>query len=571
MNQAKLLLLVPMHISFESFLNPQHNSRNFKKADGRIYNSLSTDLPLGPISISAYIKDHLDVDVRLIDFNAEINALDTFPYETFLACCEDFLKKLEWTPDIVGVSSLFSPSFHNFMDCGRAARSIFPEAIIVGGGNIPTNSYEHIYSDLDCDFYDGLCYGEGEKPMLDLLRADDGRALLEDSATWVTRAKVGTSFRPEHDYIEDLDEIPFFDYELCDFDKHASNQVAGSSFHNVDAKRGFHVMTSRGCPYLCTFCASHRTHGRTMRFHSLERVQADLSKLVEDYSAGTIVFQDDHFMSDKDRVYEILEIVKSLGVESLYQNGLTLYALDRPMLEAFYAAGVRHLVLPVESGSEKVLKQQMRKPLKLRISQQVAQDCRDLGIYTNSNVMIGMPGETKADLDEGRRALKTVCTNWYNIACASPIVGSEMHEIARDNNYIQQNTMGADYRTAVIATEDFSADYIQQYQYRMNLELNFVCNNDMRFGDYETALLGFTNVIRLRDDHAFAHFFAAKAYMGLQRLNDASHHKAEYLKYCNNEFWSRWVEFFRLPKAANDIYGWEPTTDLEEYTVLETA
>ena len=62
-NTIQLLMLVPMHISFESFLEPQHNSRNFKKANGIAYNSLSTDLPLGPISISAYLKKFIDVDI----------------------------------------------------------------------------------------------------------------------------------------------------------------------------------------------------------------------------------------------------------------------------------------------------------------------------------------------------------------------------------------------------------------------------------------------------------------------------------------------------------------------------
>ena len=105
---------------------------------------------------------------------------------------------------------------------------------------------------------------------------------------------------------------------------------------------------------------------------------------------------------------EILEIVGELDLGSLYQNGLTLFALNRPMLEAFYAAGVRHLVLPVESGSEKVLRKQMRKPLKFRISERVAKDCRDLGIYTNASLIIGMPGETKADMKEGLRNLRKV-------------------------------------------------------------------------------------------------------------------------------------------------------------------
>ena len=171
-------------------------------------------------------------------------------------------------------------------------------------------------------------------------------------------------------------------------------------------------MTSRGCPYLCTFCASHRTHGRTMRYHSVERVRRDLTKLTSEYGASQVIFQDDHLMGDKNRVRELLKIIKDLGLNSLYQNGLTLYALDRSMLEAFYDAGVRHLVLPVESGSEKVLKEQMRKPLKLRISERVAADCRDLGIYTNTNILIGMPGETKADIEAARVNLRKIKTNY---------------------------------------------------------------------------------------------------------------------------------------------------------------
>ena len=87
-NTIQLLMLVPMHISFESFLEPQHNSRNFKKANGIAYNSLSTDLPLGPISISAYLKKFIDVNVTLLDFNAEINAMSDFPYDSFLSAAK---------------------------------------------------------------------------------------------------------------------------------------------------------------------------------------------------------------------------------------------------------------------------------------------------------------------------------------------------------------------------------------------------------------------------------------------------------------------------------------------------
>jgi len=65
-HKIQVLFLVPMHISFDSFLNPDSNSRSYKKADGKEYNSLATDLPLGPLSMSAYLKKFIDVDVKLV-------------------------------------------------------------------------------------------------------------------------------------------------------------------------------------------------------------------------------------------------------------------------------------------------------------------------------------------------------------------------------------------------------------------------------------------------------------------------------------------------------------------------
>jgi len=544
----KILFVVPMHITWDSFTKPSFYNVQIKKKDGKSYNIPRTDLPLGPLSMSAYLKQHTTVDVRLIDFNAEMNALDEIHFQSFAEACTDFFQQMEaFQPDIVGISSLFSPSYDNFIACSKAARKIWPNAIVIGGGNIPTNSYRQIYIEDKVLEFNGLCYGEGEKPLLELVTHADPVSYLEDSNSWITARKITDhpDFKPEHNFIEDLDEIPFFDYELCDLKKHEVNQVV-ASYHNLEKTRGFHVMTSRGCPFLCTFCASHRTHGRSMRYHSLERVTEDFHRLKTQYNAETIIFQDDHLMADSDRVYRILDILKGLDLQSVYQNGLTLYALNRQMLEAFHAAGVRHLVLPVESGSEKVLKHQMKKPLKMRISRQVAADCRDLGIYTNTNILIGMPGETKFDLEEARSALKSVPSNWFNIACASPIVGSEMHEISVSKGYIGDQVIGSDYRTAVLNTEDFSAEFIQEYQYFMNLDLNFVHNSDLRCQNWEWAAKGFRNVLRIKSDHAFAHYYLAKALAGMGDAGQADHHRQQYLELVQQPFWGRWAYIFGL-------------------------
>ena len=549
----KVLFLVPMHLAFESFINPPSNARHFKKKDGKYYNSLATDLPLGPLSMSSYLKKHINVNVKLIDFNVEINSEVGFPYKNFYDYCENYLKKYDFKPDIVGVSSLFSPSFNNFLDCGKAAKLIFKNSLVIGGGNIPTNSYKHIYDDLECDYYDALCYGEGEIPLLELVKSIDTNNYLKNSNSWITKEKVFDKDKlliPKHNFINELDEIPFYDYDLPDSEKHGLNPVM-SAYASVDNQKGFHIMTSRGCPFLCTFCASHKVHGRKMRYHSVKRIRKDLIKLKDRYGATTIIFQDDHLMGDRKRVFEILEIIGELKLEAIFQNGLTLYALDKPMLNAFYNAGVRQLVLPVESGSEKVLKQQMKKPLKFNISQRVANDCRDIGIYTNTNILIGMPGETKEDIEIARNNLKSINTNWFHIVCASPIVGSEMHEISVANNYISGDTLGSDYRKAVINTKDFESSYIQEMQYKMNLELNFVYNNDMRFNQYSTALKGFNNTIRIKEDHCFAHYFSSKCYEKMNNSLKAKDSMKLARKYSKNTFWKKYIDEFQIKELSN--------------------
>jgi radical SAM superfamily enzyme YgiQ (UPF0313 family) len=535
-----------MHITFESFIHPAANQRSYRKKDGKSYHLPPTDLPLGMLSISGFLKKHAAVDVRLVDFNVKVAEVEAFPYESFFDYVRETLEAVDFVPDIVGVSSLFSPSYLNFLETAKAARQVFPEALLIGGGNIPTSAYNEIYASDFADAFDALCFGEGEKPMLDLVKAADPRACLAEAKTWITREKLATGFQPEHDFIWDLDEIPFFDYELCDVEKHNANLVV-TSFAQSEKNRSFHVMTSRGCPFKCTFCASHAVHGRKMRYHSLERMREDFTRLKEQFGAGTLIFQDDHLMAERDRVFAILEMLRELGLSSVYQSGLALYALDRPMLEAFHAAGVRQLVLAVESGSQRVLKHLMKKPLKLEISQKVANDCRELGIYTNANILIGMPGETKEDVEEGRRNLATINANWFHINCASPLVGSEMHQIAKKEGFIKGKTLGADYKVAAIQTRDFSIDYIQEMQYEMNLELNFVKNTDMRFGDYRTALKGFENVIGIKPDHAFAYYYASQCCRALGDMKKADEYRDQYLLHGASPFWRKYAELFCLP------------------------
>jgi len=232
----------------------------------------------------------------------------------------------------------------------------------------------------------------------------------------------------------------------------------------------------------------------------------------------------------------------------VFQNSLALYALDRKMLEALKSAGVDQLLLSVESGSNRVLKEIMHKPLNLSIVERVVRDCRELEIYTNVNILIGLPGETQKDIEDTRTFLKTIDANWFLIFCANPLLGSEMLEICLKNNYLKGDYLASDYKKAVVETEDFTADFIQEKAYLLNLELNFLSNSDFRLGNYKMALKGFENAIRAKNDHAVAYYCAAQALEKLGCINKASHYMTTAKTIVKkSQLWRRFVDTFNIP------------------------
>lgn len=540
----KIVFIIPPHTTFKDFISPGLSHRQKKKKDGRIYGNLITDMPLGPLSISAYLKKHTkDTVVELLDFNVILNSLEAFPYGSFLEFFYDYFSQRKIEADYVGISALFSPSYDSMLDIAQAYKKLNAETFILAGGNIPTTMYRNIFSNVRNNI-DAICYGEGEKPLLELIQK--GRSIFDTNDSWITKEKLykAASFTPEHDFIWDLDEIPMYDYALCG-DDYFENP-AFTTYGVIKKKAASaHVMTSRGCPFKCIFCASHKVHGRKMRYYSIDRVKNEFLFLKEKMGVETLVFQDDHLMGDKKRALEIIKYVGEIGCRAVFQNSLALYALDREMLEAIKRSGIDQLVLSVESGSDRVLKEVMKKPLKLTIVEQVARNCRDLGIYTYANILIGLPGETKEDIEEARIFLRSIKANWFGIFCATPLVGSEMHELCEKNGYLDKSWIGSDYKTAAIHTPDWTTAYIQEMTYIFNLELNFIYNSDFALEDYATALSGFERAINAKEDHAIAYYYASICANQTGETDKALDYLLKYMSYANLPIWSKYITQYK--------------------------
>jgi len=545
----KVLFIVPPYITFNSFMNPSFNNRVVVKKDNN-YGSVVTDMPIGLLSLSAYLKKHIDLEIKLLDFNITLNKLEEFKFPSFKKFFGDTFSKLDYSPEIIGISTLFTPAYQSMLDIAKSCKEIFPNSLVIAGGSLPTNIPKKIFKDSSS--LDALCYGEGEKPLLGLMKADNKSQYLKENSSWITRKKIKDKQSFEYDFIENLDEIPFYDYDILNISEYELSPTIKNitSFNNP--KDIFYVSTSRGCPYHCCFCSSHTIHGRKMRYHSINRVKEDFKKLKERYGAKLIVFQDDNFMVDKQRAFDIINTLKELKLNVFFQSGLPLYALDKKMLKTLKGAGVNQIVLPVESGSKKVLKKIMHKPINLSIIKNVVSNCRQLKIDTDANILIGLPGETKKDIEDTRKFLKNLDATWFRTYVATPLVGSEMFDICIKRNYLQGDYLNCDFKKGIIKTEDFTPEYIQEKAYSLNLELNFVGNSDFRLRNYKKALEGFENTIRVKSDHAFAYYFASKCckVMGLDKKYLS--YKSKYNEIIKeSKFWRNYVNQFGLTTLNN--------------------
>ena len=540
----KLLFIIPPNTTYESFVFPNimdnitiHNFKNY------VYPV--TDMPLGIISLSSYLKKYINVEIKLIDFNVIINKLNTFNYESFkLLYIDYFLKELNnFIPDYIGISCLFSTMYFNMIDIANIIKEMFPKSILIAGGGVPTNAYKKIFKDTNV--FDALCFGEGEKPLLNLLKSENKKEYFNLSSSWITKEKSSIIF--QYDYIIDLDEIPFYDYDLLDLKGYTLNPTPESYFKYKDKSHLFYYATSRGCPNNCCFCASSSVHGKKMRYHSTERVKKDLNILKTKYKAEIVSLQDDHLMFKKNRLEDILLYSKEIDLQLFFQTGVTLKSLDKKTLEFLKNCGFNDLVLPMESGSERVLKEIMYKPVNLSIARQVAQDCRELDIFTTANIIIGLPGETKKDIEDTKTFLKSIDVNWFKFLIATPLVGSEFYKICIDNKYLDEDFIGGDFKNAIVDTNDFTKEELTKIIYDLNLEINFIENSDMRLGYYVKALDRFKEVIEVKNDHAFAYYFAAKCCYYLKFYEDYFIYKNKYqLIIAKSKFWKDYSLQFNL-------------------------
>lgn len=193
--------------------------------------------------------------------------------------------------------------------------------------------------------------------------------------------------------ISDLDSIPFPAYDLVsDFSLY---NPPPSNYKKIPVAN---IITSRGCPNLCTFC-DHSTFGRKLRQRSAKNIADEIELLYHQYGIREIAFVDDTFTLRPQRIIEIFNILEQRGIKFPWTCMSHINTVNFEVLKFMRDTGCWHISFGIESGNEGILRL-IKKNISLDVARKVIRWCHELGIRTKGFFIVGHPGETVETIEQ---------------------------------------------------------------------------------------------------------------------------------------------------------------------------
>ncbi|MCJ7443235.1 MAG: B12-binding domain-containing radical SAM protein [Methanotrichaceae archaeon] len=319
--------------------------------------------------------------------------------------------------DIVGVSTTMSQLNQALMIPHMVKQKNIK--FIIGGPGIYNLPSSQVYE----SGYSVICYGEGERTVVELVHALENGLPLKD-IDGISYLKEGKEVKTHpREPIKNLDEIPFAARELLDMEKYIGTWKMITGVGVASA------ISSRGCPFSCRFC-DKRTSGGKVRFMSPPKMIEEMKLLFEVFGAEMVFFEDDLFTANRRRVLEFCDLMEKELPGKIWAALSRVDTIDPQMLSRMKQAGCVELALGAESGSQKIL-DLLGKEITVNQIENAFRWVKETGIRAGMFLIIGVPGETQEDIEMTKRMILKLEPDYIDISYLMPIPGTEMHEMTK--------------------------------------------------------------------------------------------------------------------------------------------
>jgi anaerobic magnesium-protoporphyrin IX monomethyl ester cyclase len=342
-------------------------------------------------------------------------------------------------PDIVGISGPFTCQIENSIIVSKLTKEVNPDILtVMGGPHVTLVPKEFLEEAKDVDV---AVIGEGEYAMLEVAQAFEGKKQLSEIQGIAYREKEKVIINPSRALIENLGELPYPAYDLVDMEHYLNPKKIGyRSFQD----RAISMITSRGCPFNCCFCAVHLHMGQKFRAHSAQYVLDHIQYVVDKFKVKNIFFEDDNLTLDVKRFEAICDgiIERNIKIGWETPNGVRADCLNMELLKKMKQSGANSIFVGVESGDQQILDNVICKSLDLKRVVEFAKDAKQIGLKTGAFYIIGFPGETKENMQrtvDFALGLKRDFDVGMHLFIATPSYGTRLYEECKAKGYIQQN------------------------------------------------------------------------------------------------------------------------------------
>ena len=344
----------------------------------------------------------------------EVAIVDAKGGGSTLAEATEHVAKL--APDVLGVSAT-TISIHNGARIAAAVKERLPHVTtVVGGPHVSAVPEATLAAFPEFDY--GIS-GEGELAFFALLDALASGTPTRDLAGVVGRDTAGAVYANcRAPYIDDLDALPFPAWEVLG---DAFPHRFGPSIFNYRCTPMATLVTSRGCPFSCTFC-DRSTSGKLGRYHGVEYVM-EMCRMLAARGTRHVMFYDDLFTVKKKRVVELCEAMIRAKLPFTWSCNSHPNLLDLATMKLMKRAGCWQIAYGVESGSQRVLNV-VKHEVKLPRLRETLRMTREAGIRAKGYLMLGHPTETVESMEETRAFLEDVDLDVAQVTKFTPYPGT---------------------------------------------------------------------------------------------------------------------------------------------------
>jgi radical SAM superfamily enzyme YgiQ (UPF0313 family) len=347
-----------------------------------------------------------------------------------------------------------------------ALKKYHPGKPVVVGGNIANEIPELLFSHTSADI---LMIGEAETTICELADALGKNTPLKNVDGLAYRENGGIVYTSPRKIIENIDSIPFPEWDLFPVETYIENLREYEKNYRV-----MPMLLTRGCPFVCRFCY-HSFMNEKARFRSADNIVAEMRQMKEKYGINGIAFYDDLLLLNRKVVEEMCDKMIEQKLNLKWHCLTRLEYLYEDLILKMKKAGCFSISYGLESGSQTILNN-MKKGIKLDEAKATFKRIKRLGLKSAGTFMIGYPGENMKTIRETVDFCKELGLP-ANFFFATPFPGTPLweewkHKIRNEDEYVEK--LG-DVQNLVVNMTDFSDEELIKLRDEIEKELRMYC------------------------------------------------------------------------------------------------